>query len=285
MVTISGYSDKADLHTHTSASDGSSSPEQLIDEAIRLGLRAVAVTDHDVIDGIPAARARARGTGLEVVDGVEINTEGLQREVHILGYFIDIDNRELKERLRSLRLAREARAEKIVRRLKELGKDIDLYRVLEIAGDGSVGRPHIGLAMMEKGYVGSVAEAFQSYIGYGAPAYVPRYKIDPLEAIGMVLIAGGVPVYAHPGLADRDELIPDMVRSGLKGIEVFYPDHDERQRSRYKKIADDYGLIMTGGSDYHGLGANFRTHLGDEVVDYRVVEALGNLSNQRPWRV
>jgi len=259
---------------HTSASDGSAAPAEVVEEALQKGLKAIAITDHDVLEGVKPALQAARGTSLEVIPGVEINTEGEGHEVHILGYFIDVDSPELKARLDFLRNARESRAEKIVRRLQELGLSIEWERVLEIAREGSVGRPHIGLAMMEKGYVSSVQEAFQKYIGYGRPAYVPRYKIEPVEAVEIIKKAGGAAVMAHPGLSQRDDLIPQLVAAGICGIEVYYPAHTPAQTEHYLKIAQHYNLLATGGSDYHGHGPNFRSEMGEITVSYAVAEKL-----------
>lgn len=266
--------EKTDLHIHTSASDGSATPVEVVEEALRKRLKAIAITDHDVIEGIKPALEAAKGTCLEVIPGVEINTEGAGHEVHILGYFINVDNPVFKAQLDFLRNARESRAEKIVRRLQELGIDIEWKRVLEIAGEGSVGRPHIGLAMMEKGYVSSVQEAFQKYVGYGCPAYVPRYKIEPTEAVRIIKSAGGAAVMAHPGLSQRDDLIPELVAAGICGLEVYYPTHTPAQTEYYLNIARQYNLLATGGSDYHGYGPNFRSEMGEITVPYTVAEKL-----------
>lgn len=269
---------------HTSASDGANSPQEVVAEASVLGLKAIAITDHDVIEGVLPAQLAARKTGVEVIPGVEINTEAQEREIHILGYFVDVDDPRLVARLHELRKAREIRVEKIVNKLRQLGIEIELDRVLQIAGSGSVGRPHVGLAMIEKGYVASVAESFQKFTGFGRPAYVPRYKIDPQEAIKIINSVGGVAVYAHPGLALCDHLIPQMVRSGLRGLEVYYPEHTPEQQRYYLELARQYNLLVTGGSDYHGPGVNFRFNLGEVTVGYEVVDRLKSISQNHSPR-
>ncbi|NPV26014.1 MAG: PHP domain-containing protein [Firmicutes bacterium] len=262
-----------DLHIHTTASDGLLSPQQVVGQAVDLGLRAIAITDHDIIDGCSPAITVA-GEKLEVIPGIEINTEWKNKEVHVLGYFIDLEDQQFLQTLKELRQARLNRIGKIVRKLRQLGLNIELSRVLELAGAGTIGRPHIAIAMIEQGYVETIQEAFTNYIGYGAPAYVPRYKLSPSEAVEIIRRAKGIPVLAHPGLIGSDELIPDLVKIGLQGLEVFYPEHDPEQTEHYLRLARYYNLAVTGGSDFHGNSSDYRGELGGLKIDYSVVEKL-----------
>jgi hypothetical protein len=271
---------KADLHVHTTASDGTSTPQQVVELAASCGLKAIAITDHDAIGGIEEAIQASCGLGIEVIPGVEINTEHNNREVHILGYFIRYNDEEFQARLIELQNARLIRIEKIVHRLKSLKLPVELSRVLELAGAGSVGRPHIAMVMVEKGYVNSITDAFQQYLGYGASAFIPRYKLDPAEAVGIIRQAGGVAVMAHPGLANCDHLISELVKFGLQGLEVYYPEHSPDMVRRYLSLARNYGLIVTGGSDYHGSGAGYRANLGVVTVSYQVVAQLKKLLSE-----
>ena len=265
---------EVDLHIHTTASDGTSTPQEVVEIAAHYGLRAIAITDHDEVGGITPALLAGRLTGIEVIPGIEINTEYEQREVHILGYLIDYHDPKLLAQLKRLQDARLIRISKIVNALRQLGLPIELSRVRELAGNGSIGRPHIGMAMIEQGYVKSIQEAFHRFIGFGCPAYVPRYKIGPEEVVEMILGAKGVPILAHPGLVNRDDLIPKLVKVGLQGLEVYYPEHEPWMVGKYLKLTDKYGLIATGGSDYHGNGANYRADIGTVTVSYRVVDQL-----------
>lgn len=272
---------RVDLHIHTTASDGTDTPQQVVTKAASLGLKAIAITDHDEISGVSLAVELGRELGIEIIPGVEINTEYEHREVHILGYFIDCHCPALLSELKRIQNARKDRVAKIVHKLHHLGIFIDLHRVFELSESGSIGRPHIGMAMQEKGYVDSVQEAFQRYIGFGCPAFVPRYHLHPVEAVGIIQQAKGVAVFAHPGLVNKDHLIPQLVEAGLQGLEVYYPEHTEEQIKKYKRLARDYNLVITGGSDYHGPGCGYRVELGEIYVPYQVVEDL----RQRQYQI
>lgn len=265
---------KVDLHIHTTASDGTSTPQQVVQLAAQRKLRAIAITDHDTVGGILEAKAEGHRLGIEVIPGVEINTDYNHQEIHILGYFIRYKDRDLQTRLENLQKARLIRIRKMVDRLPGLGLPIELKRVLELAGEGSVGRPHIGMAMTEKGYVASVAEAFQRYLGLGRPAFVPRYALTPAEAVRIIRKAGGIAVWAHPGLAQRDCLMAELVEAGLRGLEVYYPEHTPDMVRHYLALAQKYQLVVTGGSDYHGSGTGYRAELGDVTVAYEAVDQL-----------
>ena len=271
----------ADLHVHTTASDGSLTPEQVVQEAAEAGLAAIGIADHDTVDGIAPGLAAGREAGIIVVPAVEINTDYNDEEVHLLGYYIDFESSTLNEHLERLRNARLERAEKMVKRLNELGLKISLDRVLEIAGAGSVGRPHVAKAMVEAGYSSSMNSAFGKYLVSGASAYIPRYKLTPFEAIEIIHEAGGVAVLAHPGDSRHDEMIPQLVDAGMQGIEVYHTDHSSAQARRYLQIAEKYNLIPTGGSDSHGPNMIKTIPVGHITVGMEVVRRLKELADGR----
>ncbi len=269
----------ADLHIHSTASDGRLTPEEIVKQAHSAGLSAIALTDHDTVDGIQAALQAAGSSGLEVITGIEFNTELEGAEIHILGYYLTLDN-DLAETLAILRVARANRAKVIIDRLSLIGIRIDYERLRQLAGQATMGRPHVARALCEAGYTTSVGEAFERYLAKGKPAYVPHHRLDPFMAIEAVLKAEGIPVLAHPGLAKKDELIPEFVARGLLGIEVFYPFHTPGDVARYEKICLDHGLIMTGGTDCHGPGLNYPT-LGTVTVPDDTIMQLKQMRNQR----
>ncbi len=261
-----------DLHTHTNHSDATVSPEELVRQAKAVGLSAIAVTDHDTVAGVEPARRAGFEYGVEVIAGVELSTEENGVDMHILGYCLDIHHEELLEKLALFRRVREERAEKIVRRLREMDVHLDLDRVREIAGHGAVGRPHIAQALLEKGYVQTFREAFQKYLGYESPAYVPKYRMRAREAVALIRRAGGVPVVAHPAYYPNTNLILALKEFGLIGIEVWHSDHSPEDVAFWESFADRHGFLKTGGSDYHGAKKNIR--LGSLKLPYRLVESL-----------
>ncbi|HHW28099.1 MAG TPA: PHP domain-containing protein [Syntrophomonadaceae bacterium] len=263
----------ADLHIHSTASDGTLVPEEIVELALQKNLSVISLTDHDTTDGIDRALNSAKGTNLEVIPGVEISTDWEDTEVHILGYYIDYHSQQLQEVLYEMRQARDLRAAKIIEKLKDLGISIDYEHVKKIAGKAPVGRPHIARAMVECGYVSSINDAFEGYLARGKPGYVPRIKMHPYEAISIIEKANGVPVLAHPGLMNRDSLIPALVKKGLLGIEVFYPLHDQEMTEKYKWYCRKYALVTTGGTDHHGPGTGYPM-LGEVGVDREDVENL-----------
>lgn len=265
---------KADLHVHTTFSDGVLTPTQLVARARAAGLQAVAITDHDAVEGVPEAMLAGSEHGVLVVPGVEINTDVPGTEVHILGYFLDVDSPRLRESLQGLREGRLRRAERMVERLHENGVPIALERVLAIAdGVGAVGRPHVAQAIVELGAAENIGDAFEKYLKPGRPAYVPRQRFTPEEAITAVRDAGGVPVLAHPGASDRDECLREWIRAGLRGLEAEHPQHRPEQMAHYRRLARDLGLIATAGTDFHGPREG-APDLGDYACDLTTVERL-----------
>lgn len=273
---------KADLHLHTTASDGRLEPAELVSLAIEVGLDVIAVTDHDTIDGVVPALEAAEAHSLKVIPGVEINTDVGRGEVHILGYFIDYTDRKLAATLQKLRESRRERAQKMVAKLSDLGMKVDWQRVSELAQGGTVGRPHVSQALFEKGYVSSEKEAFDKYIGHNGPAYVERYKLLPAEVVKLIIDAQGLPVLAHPAdIAGLNELVPKLKAVGLVGLEVYYRDYSPAIISRLVKIAEQYDLVTTGGTDYHAFGDGLETDIGGTLSPAGSVEQLFALASKR----
>ncbi|MFA5316937.1 MAG: PHP domain-containing protein, partial [Dehalococcoidales bacterium] len=252
---------KIDLHLHTTASDGRYSPEEMVTKMAGPGLEVIAITDHDTVAGVAPAITAARAfPQLTVISGVEINTDGPQGETHILGYFINITDDNLINNLENLRNSRHQRAQRILAKLAGLGLDISWSRVQELAGGGTICRPHIAQALLEKGYVTSFNEAFTRYIGNDGPAYVERGKITPEAAVKLILAAGGLPVLAHPFTTGEVEpTVKRLKEAGLVGLEAYYKDYPEAQVRELVSLAQKYDLLVTGGSDYHGIDKNTET--------------------------
>jgi len=267
-----------DLHAHTTASDGTLSPRELVSAAGRRGVRVLAVTDHDSTDGLrDAFDEAAKHPPLTIVPGLEINCDApgaAGAEVHVLGYYVDHEAGWFQDFLREQRVERVARVHRIVARLAELGMPIDAAEVFAIVKEGSAGRPHVAQVMVQRGYVRSVREAFDRYLHANGPANVPRKRLTPVEAVRIIRRAHGVPVFAHPGLADRDALIPELVEAGLMGIEAIYAEHSAAQTAHYKDVCRAHGLVATGGSDYHGERSGRTNPLGHPPVPMSVWEEL-----------
>lgn len=245
-----------DLHTHSTASDGSMRPSELVRHAKQEGLAAIAVTDHDSVDGVEEALEEGKKIGIEVIAGVEIGVE-FNPEMHILGYFFGDDYKKMAGVLETLRANREERNPKIVKKLNEMGFDITMDEVMAAARGNVVGRPHIAKALLDKGYVESVSEAFNKYLSSGRPAYFKKDRLTPYQGVQEILKAGGIPVLAHPMYLELefeqlDELLKKMKRDGLKGMEVYYVDNSEAATDMFRSLAEKYGLLATGGSDFHG---------------------------------
>jgi len=265
---------KADLHIHTTSSDGLLSPEEVVKWAVYKKLSAVGITDHDTIKGIQPAIDYSIDYNIEIVPGIELSTEDNEYEIHILGYYIDFKKEWLHQKLNEIYESRYNRAVMMIEKLSALGIQITLQQVKNIAETGTIGRPHIARAMLEMGYIDNMKDAFNKYIGNGCPAYVERYKISCQEAIDMIKNLGGVPVLAHPGLINKKVNINKIIDMGIEGIEVYHSKHDnETIRSTYK-LAMDRKLLITGGSDCHGIFVNNEPILGNVWVDYKNVQLL-----------
>lgn len=274
---------QVDLHVHTSVSDGKYTPEEIVKKAAALELKYLAICDHDTVDGVaPALEAAKRYPGLTVIPGVEMSTLAVGSEVHMLGYFIDYSDSAFKNLLSELSDSRIGRAQAIVEKLNEMGIKIEWARVQELAGDGTIGRPHIANAMLEKGYVSTFKEAFDKYIAQGGPAYVERSKISPAEAVKIIIKAGGLPVLAHPFTVNEPEkLIKELKEAGLVGMEVYYDNYSPDERKTLSKLARKYSLVAAGGSDYHGIDDAVETLLGESETPVESAEKLIVLSGRK----
>ena len=264
---------RIDLHTHTTASDGLLGPAALVQLARDAGVTVLAVADHDTTAGLGPAAAAAARLGVELIPAVEINTDVDESEIHVLGYYVDHTQGWFQEFLAALRDGRENRAAKMVEKLNALGVPVEYTRVRAIA-EGAVGRPHVARALIEVGAVRTTEEAFQKYIGRGGPAYVERMKVTPEDAVRVILRAGGIPVLAHPGWGVRGELLPPLVAAGLEGLEAYYPDHTVAMTARFLELAGRYGLLVTGGTDFHGGDLATGVGIGSQYVPAEVVERL-----------
>ncbi len=264
----------ADLHMHTFFSDGTSSPEEVVAEAMKANLAAIAITDHDVIDAIVPARRAAASLGLEVIAGIELSSEYEGKDIHILGYCVDLDKGPLREKIELFLDGRCDRMKQMIMNLRAVGIDgIDFDEIAQLTQSRAVGRAHLANVMVQKGHVASFREAFEKYLSEGKPGYAPKFKQTPFEVIDLIKQSGGVAVMAHPMLTMKDELIPQFVAAGLGGIEVYYPGCSPTVIGFYEKIARKHNLIATGGSDAHGKAKSY-TYVGKATVPYDVVEQL-----------
>jgi predicted metal-dependent phosphoesterase TrpH len=276
-----------DLHVHSNASDGSYAPAEVVRQAKAGGLAAMALTDHDTVDGLPEAVAAGETYGVEVIPGVEISAQFPGGTMHIVGLFVDYHNGRLDERLAVLKQARLDRNPQIIKKLNDLGIHITMARVEEISGGGQVGRPHIARALMEAGYVGSLQEAFDKYLGYQRPGYVSKFRFPPETALAMIKEAKGIPILAHPFTLNLGSafalknLIIELKEQGLAGLEVYYSEHTPEQEALYLKLARELDLLVTGGSDYHGQNKpeiTLGSMASQKKLTYDLVEAL------KAWR-
>lgn len=268
---------RVDMHSHTTASDGTFHVKEIIARAIEKGLAGLAITDHDTVASLSEGVKEGTKARIEVVPGIEISSVYNGMDVHILGYYVDYEDEDFLNTLKRLRDVRKVRNQMMIDKLRQLGIDITMEEIeREKKGKGNIGRPHIASVLIKKGVVTSFEEAFDKYLGRGALAYCNPPRISPFEAIDIIKKANGLPVIAHPGLYHDEGLVLSLVSYGLVGIEVYHPDHGEEEERIYGRMADEFQLIKTGGSDFHGIrnGSVFHGDLGDKGID---METLLNL--------
>lgn len=272
--------DYVDLHLHTNASDGLLSPGEVVNHAVHLGLAAIAITDHDTVDGFIMASKLVGDDDLEVLPGVELSCYHKGADVHILGYLIDYENPEFMRKIGAFRQERYERGEAMVAKLNDLGINLSMETVKSIAGNSAVGRPHVADALVREEFVQTYDEAFARYLGYHAPAYVPKPVLTPEQGIDLLHLVRGVAVIAHPGTLKHDEFIPDLIEMGLDGIEAYHALHDKSAVMRYKNMAKKYGVIFTGGSDCHGPRKG-KILMGSQRVPYSCLADLKKAKEER----
>ncbi|MFC1528838.1 PHP domain-containing protein [Candidatus Latescibacterota bacterium] len=272
-----------DLHLHTTCSDGLDTPEELVEKAVSNGYSAISITDHDTVSGVIRAIEAAHGTSLEIIPGIELSSMDQDDDIHILGYYIQYRDPEFVNNISFFMEKRRERAEEIVECLNYLGLEIKIDTVLKIAHGAPIGRPHIAEALLSENQIKYYNEAFIRYLGVNCPAYVPKYRITPRETIELILKNGGIPVLAHPVSIRRDEIIPELVESGLMGIEAVHPMHYPEKQLYYRKLAEKYGLIATGGSDWHGSTRrqNFINIQESSKIPVKTVREMKLLLNSR----
>lgn len=264
---------KIDLHSHTNYSDGFNSPRELIDKAKSKGIDVLSITDHDNLAAIEEATGYGKEVGVEIIPGVEISSDIMDREIHILGYFVEPGNNELERYLEFFRAERLKRADRIVKKLNVLGISLKLEDVLKIARNSAVGRPHIAQAMVEGGFTNSYFEAFNKYIGNGCIAYEKKVHVSPRSAFKIISDAGGLSFIAHPGIMPEN-ILKELIEAGVDGIEVIHPSHSSQLVKFYRGIVHEYFLLESGGSDYHGGKREDENNFGKFVVSPSVVEAM-----------
>ncbi|MCK5179142.1 MAG: PHP domain-containing protein [Candidatus Omnitrophica bacterium] len=264
----------ADLHIHTHFSDSTSSPEEVVQQAHEHDLGCISIADHDTIDGIEPAIEAAGKYDIEVISGIELSSEFNGKDVHVLGYLFDYKDQKFVDRINCMQNERVIRMQKMIDKLKEMGVDnIALEEISEMARSDSLGRPHLATLLREKGWVKTNQMAFNKYLADDAPAFVPKFKQTPYEAIHLIQKAGGVAVLAHPMLTKVDELIPSFVEAGLGGIEVYYPGNSDNITRFYERLVEKHRLVATGGSDAHG-SVKRHTYVGKVKIVYDLVEKL-----------
>lgn len=266
---------RADLHTHSTVSDGLLSPTELVREAVRLGLSAIALTDHDTVDGLAEAEREAERLGVEFLPGLELSTRDSSGEIHLLGYGVDRDDPALLDTLREFANLRARRLDRMVEQLNASGIELDPERVRALAGGGTAGRPHVARALIEAGYVADTTEGFRRFLSPGQPGFVPRPKISTEDGINLVRAAGGVPTIAHPlEIPELEAVLGRLVPRGLLGLEAIYGEYGDRDRAALARVADRWELIATGGSDFHGHAFKAGRDLGGPPVPVAVVDRL-----------
>jgi predicted metal-dependent phosphoesterase TrpH len=270
----------ADLHLHTNFSDGTFTPEELVLYAQKGGLSCIAVTDHDSVEACARAAAACAAVNIEFVAGTELTAEHDDTELHVLGYFLDTQNRKLLEEIAKFQVVRQSRIHEMVARINDLGMPLEAESVFALANCKSPGRPHVAKAMMKAGLVRNMDEAFELFLKRGRAAWVPKSKVSALEAIELVHQAGGLAVMAHPGLNRTDNIIPDLVAAGMDGIECFHTKHSTVMSERYLEIADKYKLLVTGGSDCHGFSKG-KPLIGTVKLPYDHVQKMKDRNHRR----
>ena len=268
----------ADLHVHTHESDGTFSPEKVVEYSKAKGLHAIAITDHDCCSAITPAIIAAKDLDLEIIPGVELSAEVDEQDVHILGYFIDWQNESFLKKLEHIMYIRRERAKEILKRLRRVNVGITEKELFELSDSGCVGRLHIAQLLFKKGYVSSIVQAFKDYIGDQSPCYVKKFKMTPKEATSMIKDVGGIPVLAHPKTINTKnkklaDVIKGFVDDGMEGIEVYHIEHTAKDVKEFEKLAAKFNLLMTGGSDCHGLGKK-EILIGKVKIPYELVEKM-----------
>lgn len=264
---------KTDLHSHTNYSDGFNSPKELIDKAKKKGIEVLSITDHDNLAAVEEATEYGKKVGVEIIPGVEISSDIMDREIHILGYFVEPGNSEIERYLKFFREERLKRADRIVKKLNMLGISLKLDDVLKIASNSAVGRPHIAQAMVENGFINSYFEAFNKFIGNGCPAYEKKVHVSPRSAFKIINDSGGLSFIAHPGIMPEN-ILKELIEAGVDGIEVIHPSHSVSIVKFYKGIVNEYFLLESGGSDYHGGKREDDNNLGKYFINPSAVEAM-----------
>lgn len=270
----------ADLHLHSQFSDGTYTPEEVAAQGVRFGFSALALTDHDTVEGCARMAAACATAQIEFIPGAELTAEQAGNELHILGYFLDTQNAKLLAEIGKFQVVRQQRIRDMVARLNELNVPLRAEAVFALANCQSPGRPHVARALVKAGLCRSLDEAFERFLKKGRPAWVPKAKMSAPEGIELIHQAGGLAVMAHPGLNRTDEVIPELVAAGLDGIECFHTKHSPTTAARYLALAEKYNLLITGGSDCHGLSKG-RPLIGTVKLDYSYIEKLYAARDQR----
>lgn len=267
----------ADLHIHTTASDGRLLPKEVLIYAKECGLSYISITDHDTVEGLLSIESLHdfMKRNIIVIPGIEFSTDLPDHEVHILGYYINPFYNDLRNQLTLITADRRDRIVRMVTKLRQLGYAITVEDVMSKAATNAViGRPYVAKALVEKGYFKTVSEVFRNLLYNNGPAYVPHYKLSPQQTIGLIKNAGGIPVLAHPGLIADDDIVQEMIKLGICGIEVYHPSHNKEQTDKYAKVAARYKLAATGGSDFHGITGRYPEKLGMFTVEDQVAKQL-----------
>lgn len=263
----------ADLHLHTCFSDGTYTPEELAREATRFGLSSVALSDHDTVEGCPRMAVACQAAGIEFIPASELTAEFEGSELHLLGYFLDIQNAQLVESMARFQEVRQNRIREMVARLNHLNVPLDVEAVFALANCKSPGRPHVGRALVQAGLCATLDQAFERFLKKSRPAWVPKFKISAADAIALIHGAGGLAVMAHPGLNRCDDLLPGLVAAGLDGLECFHSKHSSATSEHYQALAEQHGLAITGGSDCHGMNKG-KPLIGSVKLPYAYVRRL-----------